>query len=255
MGIRIVPNKRIGRVIFFVEGPLDEPGLLRHVFHNVLGYQTIVWDKRTQSIQEYFKPGDPYSKVFVVSMPSSAIKNIPGEEAFLDTVYQQLKEYGLNRHEAFVYYLFDRDRQSNKREAVESKISLLRNPLDNGMELPGALLLSYPCVQAYYCQAHDDPEEFANSQEAKAYANANSYKRLTQENLCLAAGNMETTLSKIRGKDLVLYELEDYGQINQEVYRYEESYWQEHEHRYLTLSLLSLALLDLGVIEIDWIGK
>ena len=250
MRVRIIPNKRIGRVIFFVEGTKDEPGLLRHLFHHVLGYKTVIWDKRNQCIQEYTKPGDPYSKVFVVPMPTSSIKNIPGEEEFLDAIYQALKSYGLNKDEAFVYYLFDRDRKSNKPEAVEKKIKQLRNPLDNGSDLPGALLLSYPCVQAYYCHAYDDMTDFRNSQEAKKYVNVHGYKSLDEERLLLSAANTLLRLNSIRQKQWNDGELDDYSLINQDVYRFEEEFWLNNGHRYRTLSLLSLALLDLGIFEL-----
>ena len=250
MKLRLAQSRRIGRVIFFVEGPVDEPGLLRHIFHNVLKYDSVVYDQRDGSIQEYIKKGDPYSKVFVVSMPSSAIKNIPGDEEFRDTVYHSLKEYGLAQDEAFVYFLFDRDRKTNKPEAVRSKIAGFRNPLDNEDEQPGALLLSYPCMQAYYCQANNVLADFPNSRETKKYANVEGLKELSEEALIDAAANMLNVLHQIRGTNFEIEELMDYSHINHEVYEFEEVYWREHKHYYKTLSLLSLALLDLGIIVI-----
>ena len=68
-------------------------------------------------------------------MPSSALVNVPGDETFLDGIYALLSSYGLQRDEAAVYYLFDRDRQSNKVEAVLSRSELLKNPYDNGTEV------------------------------------------------------------------------------------------------------------------------
>ncbi len=214
MAIHLNSNRRIGRVIFFVEGLVDEPGLLRHLFCNALGYTTVAYDNKGKSYQEYRREGDQHSKVFVVPMPTPFIKNILGNEEFLDDIYHTFSRYGLNRDEAFHYYLFDRDRKSNKKDAVLSKIALLKNPLDNGIELPGALLLSYPCVQAYYCEASGDNASFLNSKEAKKHVNANSLKSLDESSVVVAATNMLATLLNLRGKPFDTEELSDYSKIN-----------------------------------------
>lgn len=250
MRIRLLPNKRIGRVIFFTEGLVDEPELLIHLFHEVLEYEAFWRDPREDNALSFSSKKDPYSKVFIVPMPSSAIKNIPGNEEFLDAAYRRLQEFGLERNEASVYYLFDRDPQSNKPEAVEEKISLLKSPLDNGAELPGALLLSYPCLQAFYCLAHDVNATFSSSEEAKKLANSDRLAWLDEKSVLLAADNMLITMHTLRDKEFSLDELADYSKINEEIYRAEEELWNGKGNAYLALSLLGLALLDLGVLEI-----
>ena len=246
----LVFGKRIGRVVFLVEGPKDEPELLLELFHRLLGYRVVVYDKRYGTVTECGAANDPYSQVFVVSMPTSAIAHLPGDEAFFDTVYGILKEYGLERVNARYFYLFDRDRQSNKPDAVLRAITRLRNPLDNGVELPGALLLSYPCLQAYYCQAHDDPARFANGKSIKKHVNTTYAKSLTPSEALTASSMMLGEMLSLRGVTFDVEELADYAPLNETVFRAQERVWENDGHLYRTLSLLSLALIDLGIIDL-----
>ena len=251
MELILNPNKRIGQVIFFTEGVAEEPELLEAVFCNTLGYDLIFHEKNGLKISHYKNKDDPYSRVYVVPMLSSAIVNIPGEEEFLDDIYQQLKTFGLDGNKARIFYLFDRDPQSNKSQAVENKISLLRNPLDNDENLPGALLLSYPCLQAYYVQAHNDSACFRLGKEIKRHVNSHNYKALSEINVMSAASNMLRLLNDITGKPFDPASLNDYSRINTSVYNFEEAYWTNHYHEYKTLSLLSLAFIDLGLLIIS----
>lgn len=246
--MRINKDKRIGRVIYFVEGPKDEPRLLRSLFHDILGYQDST--TRPDGVDFYIKKDDPYSRVYVVPMPSSALVNVPGDETFLDGIYALLSSYGLQRDEAAVYYLFDRDRQSNKVEAVLSRIELLKNPYDNGTELPGALLLSYPCLQSYYVQAHGDASDFPTSKQAKAYANSRSFFRIDDSKAIAAAMAMLRQMSSMLGRELSVEELSDYSLINLPLFSAEEAIYLS-AGAYRTLSLFSLSLIDLGIIELD----
>lgn len=103
MTLQVNKNKRIGRVIFFVEGDVDEPKLLRAIFCDVLGYHVVVRDKRNGAITEYGKDDDKYSKIFVVPMPTPSICNLPGSSYFMDSVYNAMSNYGLARDEASIY--------------------------------------------------------------------------------------------------------------------------------------------------------
>ena len=250
MNLRIEKNKRIGRVLFLVEGDEDEANLLEAIFCNALGYGLIRYDKRDGSVREYGKMDDPYSRVFVVPMPTPSIVHLPIDEERLDDIYHILAAYGLGGMEAATYYLFDRDWRSNMESAVLSKIELLRNPYDNGIEMPGALLLSYPCLQAYYCQAHGKTVDFSESHDAKVYVNTNRLKTIEYKEVLTAASNALIALASIRNKPLGLSELSDYSGINKDVFSYEKAS-RSANGMFLTLSLLSLALIDLGVVIIE----
>ena len=250
MKLQLNKNKRIGRVIFFVEGDEDEPSLLRSIFCDVLGYNVIVRDKRNKAVKEYGKKSDAFSKVFVVPVPYPAIKKLPVEQDVMDEIYSVLSKHGLASDEASTFYLFDRDYQSNTSRHVESKIALLKNPLDNGPEMPGAFLISYPCLQAYYCQAHGDGICFPESKDAKKHVNVNNLKSLSEEKVMVACGAMLSCLENIRGKKFDPEELDDYSVINNAVFSFEEDKRFHRDGEFLTLSLLSLALLDLGILEI-----
>ena len=250
MKLQLNKNKRIGRVVFFVEGDVDEPNLLRSIFCDVLDYHLVVRDKRNKAISEYGKSDDAFSKVFVVPMPFPAIKKLPGDQDFMDEIHRALSAYGLAGFEATTFYLFDRDYRSNAPADVEKKINLLKNPLENGTEMPGALLLSYPCLQAYYCEACGDDACFGESQDAKKYVNINNLKVLSEDLIIAAASSMLSKVRMIRQVEFNMKDLDDYSSITRPVFAFEEERHRREDHKFLTLSLLSLALLDLGILEI-----
>ena len=249
MEVSLRNDKRIGRVIFFVEGDEDEPLLLKAVFADLLGYSYVLLDRRDQQITKYISEKDEFSKVYVIPMPTSAIKNIPADDDFRDYVYSLLKEHGLQYDESRIYYLFDRDPQSNKAPTVKEKISTLRNPLDNGEEMAGALVLSYPCLQAYYVECYDYSKCFQSSKAAKSFVGSKNIRSLTPNSLRVACNRMLTTIKEITGESFQMNWLDDYGEINAKVFEAEETHYLNHYKEYRTLSLLSIALLDLGVLE------
>ena len=91
--MRIVKNKRIGRVLYLVEGDVDEVVLLEHIFNSLLGYHTGSYDKRNSEVRCLEADNDPYSKVFIVPMKYSAISKILTSADYLDFIYNTLKKY------------------------------------------------------------------------------------------------------------------------------------------------------------------
>ena len=250
--LAIKKNKRIGRVIFFVEGDEDEKELLSRIFVDIYGYSMVCFDKRNGKVLTFNKEEEPYSKVFVVPMPDSSPKHIPGNEEFLNKVFARLCEYGLQYDEAFIYYLFDRDWQSNKADNLREKLIMLKNPLDNGSVSAGALLLSYPCLQAFYCLAHGEQEDFPDNKKIKSFVKVEGRMKVGEQELLRCSSEMLSIISDLTGMSFTSDMLEDYSMFNVPVFEAEEAYAaRKGDHTYKTLSLLCLALLDLGLITID----
>ena len=66
--MKLNPTKRIGKVLYLVEGDVDEVKILGHVFSKVLNYSVVTYDKRNDNVTCLINPNDKYSKVFIVPM-------------------------------------------------------------------------------------------------------------------------------------------------------------------------------------------
>ena len=151
MSIRLNKEKSIGKVLYIVEGGKTEAILLYRIFCDILDYQmeTILRDK---GYHKYNSKENFTSQVFVINAEESNIKYIDKDNKFLDRVFVELIEnYDFDVDNAAIYYLFDRDNQSNSDlELIKNLLSTLVNARDNnGFERQGMLLLSYPSIEAF----------------------------------------------------------------------------------------------------------
>ena len=161
-------NKRIGNVIYIVEGDKDEIELLSNIFTRIFDYTIVSYDKRNDYIR-LNNDRDKYSKVFLIPAEHSAISRFNPEEEYYDCIYNRLSKYGLDVENSAIYYLFDRDRLSNRPGSILKNIKKYRNSRDNGIEMNGLFLLSYPSVEAYYYLCNEDERNFASGKEAKEH--------------------------------------------------------------------------------------
>ena len=151
MSIRLNKEKSIGKVLFIVEGGKTEPFILHRIFCNILDYQveTILRDK---GYRKYNSKENPTSQVMIINAEESNIKYIAKDNKFLDNLFVELIEnYDFDVDNAAIYYLFDRDNQSNSDdEFIRGLLSTLVNARDNnGYDRQGMLLLSYPSIEAF----------------------------------------------------------------------------------------------------------
>lgn len=145
MNIRLNKDKSIGKVLFIVEGGKTEPYLLHRIFCNILDYQleTILRDK---GYRKYNSKENATSQVFVINAEESNIKFIDRDNEFLDNLFAELIEnYDFDVDNAAIYYIFDRDNQSNTDAGfIRNLLTVLVNSRDNAYARQGMLLLSYP---------------------------------------------------------------------------------------------------------------
>ena len=82
--MRIKKNKRIGNVIFVVEGKKSEPKLIRDVFQKILGFDVYQTNKNEDLIR-LGKSTDIYSKVVIITNNKPQIKCVLNETIILIT--------------------------------------------------------------------------------------------------------------------------------------------------------------------------
>ena len=147
--MRLNKDKRIGRVLFIVEGSQTEFSILKRIFCNLLGYSYI--EKRRNKPNYFTSTKDRFSQVAVINTRESNIRDISENESYLDDVFDVLREqYRFPVDQSAIYYLFDRDPKSNTDfELIKTYILSLANPYENGDYKAGQLLLSYPSIESY----------------------------------------------------------------------------------------------------------
>lgn len=248
--MRIIRNKRIGRVLYLVEGDVDEVVLLEHIFNSLLGYHTVAYDKRNKKVTCLEADNDQYSKVFIVPMEYSAVSKISTSTEYIEYIYKTLKQYGLEKDECAKYLIFDRDRESNAVKKYRELMEIFKNSHDNDLEINGLLLVSYPCMQAILCECFDDETKISSSDQMKNYSKIYKISDIDEEKLLLATKHLITTVNNIMLTiQFDINNLDNMEHVNKEILLFEEDYFLKN-HSYLTLSTILFSLIDLGIIEL-----
>lgn len=211
--MKLNKNRHIGRVLFIVEGSRTEFSILRQIFCNLLGYSYI--EKRRNRPTYFANTNDRFSKVGVINTHESNIRDISENEAYLDEVFDVLREqYQFPVDQSAIYYLFDRDPKSNKDSAlIEKYILSLANPYDNDDYKAGQLLLSYPSIESYIISNFRDTANtprFSLGKDAKAYIGRNTdiqVNRISEETLINAADEFLKYLSG----EQIAFDIDDFS--------------------------------------------
>lgn len=249
-------SKSIGKVVFIVEGDKKEHTFLGHIFKNILDYSIVEAKRNREPYAKYVSKSNPDSKIFIVSAETSNIKSA-GEEGsdYLDRVFSTLySEYDLDVTNAAVYYIFDRDNDSNMFSETEKRVHVLKNSRDNGIEANGLLLLSYPCIEAYIKSCIDDciNEMVDTPKSLKLLVGSAKYQysKIDGEALVKACNNMLLGIKNMCGRDLKNYDLDDFSEIGGKVLEEENKIYLT-KRQYVILSMVSIAFVDLGILAIE----
>jgi len=150
--------------------------------------------------------------------------------------------------------LWDRDKEKIddkvNQEYYKKAINTFTSALDNKYEMNGLLLLSYPCHESYnlsnfkkrlwkyhYNTSIDCKKEFNTSRF--------SVKDITEKTLLLAVLNMHKSMLNY---DINNYDPTNFKRINEIIYQKEEQCFKNNKY-FDALSLISIMLIDLGIIE------
>ena len=243
--MKLNKNKSIGNVIYIVEGDKDEVDILTNIYSKILDYSLYCYDKRKDFVK-LVSNTNKYSKVFILPAHYSAISKLDINDDYFNNAYRMLSEYGLDVENSSIYFLFDRDRESNRPGRILENFNKYRNSRDNLMEMNGLFLLSYPSIEAYYYNCNNIEVLLYNGHEAKL--GLNDINKIIDENLLLQGANYLINSFKNLKLDFLLDDLDDFSSINKQVFDYEEKHYSNC-HNYKVLSLIFISLLDLGIIE------
>lgn len=253
MNVRLNKGKSIGKVLFIVEGGWTEPYILRRIFTTIFDYQfeTIL---RKKPYKKYNSKENATSQVFVVNAEESNIKDIEKDNEFLNRLFAELIEnYDFDVDNAAIYYLFDRDNKSNTdMEFVKDMISVLVNARDNeDYDRQGMLLLSYPAIESFTVSNFEKncfEKSFDTGHNVKLYVHENNYnhQKISEDTLLFATNELLNALKVIEQKD---FDIDAFGDTSKNVFDYEENEYRK-TNMYKVFSMVTVALLDLGLIEV-----
>ena len=248
--IKINSKKRIGEVIFVVEGRKTEPKIITDIFNKVLGFSILKVNSNNELIY-LKKEDDKYSKITIVVSKYPQIKKIKDSKDFLDDIFKVLVSNNLDPYNSAIYFIFDRDKDSNLYIDCLDLISKLVSSRDNeDYNINGMLLLSYPCVEAIYCNMNRDDKCFCSNKEIKKYVNENRYKNIEYKCLIDYANQFIKILNEKFSMNMSDINLDNLYEFNNNIFLVEEDNFHKNKY-YITLSLVIISLLDLGIIEIE----
>lgn len=252
--LKINKDKRIGTIVIVVEGEEDEFRLLKHIFTKVLDYNYISM-KRNKVMQHGFISRDSKNTVIVANTRGSSIKTIIDDSDYKDKLYSLLKrDYNRSLKNTNIYIIWDRDKDSTDDEKTQEyykkAIHTFYSSLDNDYEMNGLLLLSYPCHESYNLSNFKKKlynEKFNTSEDCKREFGESKFliKGINEKTLLLAVENMHRSLLNYNIRE---YDPSNLEQANATVYRKEEECFRDNGY-FEALSLISIMLIDLGIIE------
>lgn len=253
MEIKLNKDKRIGQVLFIVEGESTEFLVLRRIFTTIFDYQLESEKRNNNKYNIYNKKDNPLSSIFVVNSKQAQIDSLNDYE-YLEKLYVKLQdEYKFPVENASIYYLFDRDVESNKLDTIQDLAKKLKNSKESdAYDMQGLLLLSYPAFEAFVISNFRQDSfdvELRLGKDAKGYAHQNNYnhQKISEETLKFAVEEMHKGLAKVNVYD---YNLDDFSETNEIIIDAQEEHFKQ-SNAYRLLSLISIALVDLGLIEIQ----
>ncbi|WP_145333998.1 hypothetical protein [Paenibacillus xylanexedens] len=251
--IKINKDKNIGKVLLIVEGERTEFYLLRKIFTQIFDYQYEKMD-RMRKYKKYNEKDGIHSSIFVINAKDPAISTIHTQEDFLDEIFEKLiVEYQFPVDRAAIFYVFDRDVRSNT-DAVLIR-NLLRNLSSsrdsNDFDRQGLLLLSYPSIESFVASNFMEDSfrlTFETGKELKQYLDSNrmNQSKITEQTLLKAVSEM---LSGMQHLGVTEYSIDQFSDTNLFIFNQQEEFYITKQ-QYQLLSLLSMILLDLGLVEI-----
>lgn len=247
-------DKQVGNILFIVEGEKTEFEVLKRIFCYVLDYQYV--EKKRNKPERFIGKNNSNNRIYVVNTRESNISFIFDYD-YLDKIFEMLiNNYELNLDNTAIFYLFDRDYESNTNvDLIREYIQKLRDPYDNDDEKGGLLLLSYPSIESYVVsnflnlsytkemRLGADVKEFMGQEPNRRII---QFNRLSEDTLKFACNEFQNYMSDHKFKfDLDLLDL-----VNSQIFESEEEHYSLYQKNHL-VSLVSVVLLYLGIIELE----
>ncbi|MBR5310544.1 MAG: hypothetical protein IKU42_05430 [Oscillospiraceae bacterium] len=253
---KIDHNKRIGNVIFVVEGGRPDTGgtelrLLKSIFSDILHYEIQELRRGTDEFKGY--RNNPFCKVFALNVPKNQLTELTDSD--LDILFARLKEeFKLKPEDCPIYFLYDRDYLSYKPNELRGKfVKKYTDPYANDDGSQGQLLLSYPAVESFLLSCIKEnifQSKYFLGKDLKPIVQQENFSEndvKTDTHLIHAATEMDKCLSNF---SIQQYDLDNLGPTLLEIYDKQQTLVST-ERSFSLLSLISMVLLELGIIVED----
>lgn len=247
--LKINLKKKINTIVLVVEGAEYEFELLKQIFRNILHYSLLTKSRNKHEFKEYnefIMNGNEDSKIIIVNTINSNIGTISDDEVYRNELYILLYEkYGLDIKNVPVYYIWDRDQESNKGKVVLSLLNKLSNAYENENYENGLLLLSYPCCESYTISNFEKNKKTVEG-NIKDYTRKNGYSlnKIDKYKIQRAVLEMCKALDGMN----IIFDIDNMKKTNVDAFNFEENYFKKN-NTYLLLSFISVVLIDLGIIS------
>lgn len=268
---KIDKSKNIGNVIFVVEGGNPETGgtelrLLKKIFADVLNYEV---QELRRGCEEFIGYGNnPQYRVFALNLPKNQLTQL--NEDSIDELFRRLREeFKIKPEDCPIFFLYDRDVLSYKRNELRGQyVRKYTDPYGNEYGDQGQLLLSYPAIESYLLSLIQDDvhqESFCLGKDVKPILtnticpdeSDKADIHLKTVDLVLSDDNTEAErriIHSINEMDkgleamsIVDYDLDHLAPTLLDVYDFQQNKYTT-ENTFSLLSLVGMALLELGII-------
>lgn len=249
--LKINLKRNIGTVLIIVEGSFDEFKLFKQIFNSILHYEYIEKSrnqKHFRKYDEFVMKNNKNSRVIVINTKNSNLSSIKKDRDYLNEVYMHLyADYDIDIKNINVYFVWDRDNESNPKDVTEELISKLGCSYGNkDGDMNGLLLLSYPSLESYIISSFNDRVSYLKDVKLKQYVKEENYKivDIDKNKLLKATVFMHKVLI---GLGIQNYDLDDFSNTSLKIFDKQENIFNDNGY-YCLLSLISLILLDLNII-------
>lgn len=250
---KINPQKIIGNVIFVVEGGRgDQSGtelkLLKSIFTDILGYEV---QELPRGCDEFIVHGNnSSSRVFGLNLQKNQLTQLTQDA--LDELFARLKsEFNLKPEDCPIFFLYDRDYLSYAPNELRGKyVKKYTDPYSNATGDQGQLLLSYPSVESYLLSCIQEDihnQTFFLGKDVKPKVTKHNFSAeaiSSNDQIIHATIEMNKGLSSFGISE---YDLDNLAPTLLTVYD-EQQKSVKQDNTFHLISLISLALLELGVI-------
>ena len=250
---KIDKSKNIGNVIFVVEGGRADTGgtelrLLKKIFSDIFGYEV---RELRRNCNEFIGYGNnPYSRVFALNLPKNQLTELTDES--IDELFCRLKaDFDIKPEDCPIFFLYDRDFKSYRKNGLRRPYVIrYTDPYGDDEGNQGQLLLSYPAVESYLLSCIQE-NVFQKScllgRDLKPELNnidCSEESIESEDHLIHAVVEMDKGLDSF---GLAEYDLDNLAPTLIGVYDSQQQKYAT-DQKFSLLSLVSMALLELGVI-------
>lgn len=250
--IMINKKKSIGDVVFILEGKDTEFKLFANMFENIFSITTIKCRSQKTDLREYILPNNRDSVIYLLNARNSSI-NYTDDKEYIELLFNKInRHFRIDISNAAVYYIWDRDKDSNKYDIVKSMLEKFQNSRDNGYEMQGLLLLSYPSIESFTMSCFEDNIPEIKIKDIKKYLTSHKYNcnKIDENKLINAVDVFLKRYHTILNKDFSITDVDTAMKDNNiGIFNYEEKYYSKNKFYYY-FSCIIISLLDLGLIEL-----